>query len=157
MHLWTNKWKDQKKKKKPTPNCHFWRAGSQNRGSEQKQCIAYTSICNLQCRTPQFNLWVRKIPWKRDRLPTPVFLGFPGGSAGKESACNVVDLGSGPDQGRPGLENSMDYTVHEDCIAHDWGTFTFTFSLYTTPPKGWENSKPTLWSNPWTYPFPYST
>ena len=23
--------------------------------------------------------WVRKIPWRRDRLPTPVFLGFPGG------------------------------------------------------------------------------
>ena len=28
------------------------------------------------------------------RLPTPVFLGFPCGSAGKESACNVGDLGS---------------------------------------------------------------
>ena len=37
--------------------------------------------------------WVRKIPWRRDRLPTPVFLGFPCGSAGKESACNVGDLG----------------------------------------------------------------
>ena len=23
-----------------------------------------------------FNSWVRKIPWRRDRLPTPVFLGF---------------------------------------------------------------------------------
>ena len=27
-------------------------------------------------------------------LPTPVFLGFPGGSDGKESACNAGDLGS---------------------------------------------------------------
>ena len=27
--------------------------------------------------------------WRRDRLPTPVFLGFPCGSAGKESACNA--------------------------------------------------------------------
>jgi len=27
-----------------------------------------------------------------DRLPTPVILGFPGGSAGKESACNVGDI-----------------------------------------------------------------
>ena len=35
-----------------------------------------------------------------DRLPTPVFLGFPGGSAGKESACNVGDLGSVPGLGR---------------------------------------------------------
>ena len=26
-------------------------------------------------------------------LPTPVFLGFPGGSGGKESACNAGDLG----------------------------------------------------------------
>ena len=33
-------------------------------------------------------------PQRRDRLPTPVFLGFPGGSDGKESACNVGDLGS---------------------------------------------------------------
>ena len=29
----------------------------------------------------------------RDRLPTPVFLGFPGGSDGKECACNVGHLG----------------------------------------------------------------
>ena len=35
-----------------------------------------------------------KIRWRRDRLPIPVFLGFPCGSAGKESACNVGDLGS---------------------------------------------------------------
>ena len=33
-----------------------------------------------------------KIPWRRDRLPTPVFLGFLGGSAGKESTRNVGDL-----------------------------------------------------------------
>ena len=31
-----------------------------------------------------------------DRLPIPVFLGFPCGSAGKESARNVGDLGSIP-------------------------------------------------------------
>ena len=40
--------------------------------------------------------WVGKIPWRRDRLPTPIFLGFPYGSAGKESACNSRDLGSIP-------------------------------------------------------------
>ena len=33
--------------------------------------------------------WVGKIFCRRDRLPTPVLLGFPGGSAGKESSCNV--------------------------------------------------------------------
>ena len=38
--------------------------------------------------------------WRKDRLPTPVCLGFPGGSAGKESTCNVGDLGSIPGLGR---------------------------------------------------------
>ena len=26
----------------------------------------------------QFDSWAGKIPWRRDRLSTPVFLGFPG-------------------------------------------------------------------------------
>ena len=54
----------------------------------------------------------------------PVFLGFPCGSAGKESICSFGDLGSIPVLGRSpgkrkgyplqysGLENSM------DCIDH---------------------------------------
>ena len=44
--------------------------------------------------------WVGKILWRRNRLPTPVFLGFPCGSAGKESAHNAGDLGSIPGLGR---------------------------------------------------------
>ena len=27
----------------------------------------------LQCGTPGFDLWVEKIPWRREGLPTPVF------------------------------------------------------------------------------------
>ena len=50
------------------------------------------SIC-LQCGRSGFNPWLRKIPWRRDSLPIAVFLGFPGGSDGKESACNAGDLG----------------------------------------------------------------
>ena len=46
----------------------------------------------LQCRRPGFDPWVGKIPWRRERLPSPVFLGFPFGSAGKESVCNVGGL-----------------------------------------------------------------
>ena len=59
-----------------------------------------------------------------DRLPTRVFLGFPCGSAGKESACNVGDLGSTPTLGRyPGEGNSypLQYSGLEnatDCIVH---------------------------------------
>ena len=72
----------------------------------------------------QFDSWVRKIPWRRDRPPTPAFLGFPCGSAGKDSSSNAGDLGSVPGWGRSpgegnghplqhsGLENSMGCIVH---------------------------------------------
>ena len=39
-------------------------------------------------------------PWRRERLPTPVSLGFPSGSHGKESACNAGNMGSIPWLGR---------------------------------------------------------
>ena len=64
------------------------------------------------------------IRYRRDRLPTAVFLGFSCGSAGKESAHNAGNLGSIPGLGRSpgegkgyplqysGLENSMDCIVH---------------------------------------------
>ena len=76
------------------------------------------------CRRPWFNSWVGKIHLRRDRLPTPVFLGFPCVSASKESICNEVDLGWIPGLGRfteegkcyllqySGLGNSMDRIVH---------------------------------------------
>ena len=44
--------------------------------------------------------WVGKISWRRDRLLTPIFLGFPCGSAGKESDRNAGDLGLIPGLGR---------------------------------------------------------
>ena len=48
--------------------------------------------------------WVGKVPWRRDRVPSPIFLGFPGGSDGKESTCNAGDPGSIPGSGRsPGV------------------------------------------------------
>ena len=89
---------------------------------------------------------VREIPWRRDRIPTPVFLDFPCGSAGKESACNAGDLGSIPGLGRSsgegkgyplqysGLENSMDCIVHG--IPKSWtrlSDFHFHFTLLLTP------------------------
>ena len=55
---------------------------------------------HLQCRRCWFESWVRKIRWRRDTLPIPVFLSFPCGSSGKESACNAGDLGSIPGLGR---------------------------------------------------------
>ena len=66
--------------------------------------------------------WVGEMCWKRDGLPTPLFMGFPCGSAGKESSWNAGDmglipgLGPSPGEGKDyplqysGLENSMDYS-----------------------------------------------
>ena len=65
----------------------------------------------LQCRRPWFNSWVRKFPWRRDRLPTPVFMDFPGGSDSKESACNAGDLGLIPGLGRYPLEKGNEYPL----------------------------------------------
>ena len=71
-----------------------------------------------------------RFPWRKDRLPIPVFLGFPCGSAGKESACNagapgsIAGLGRSPEEGKSyplqysGLENSMGCIVHG--VAKSW-------------------------------------
>ena len=54
--------------------------------------IRNESTCNVI--DPWFNSWVKKFPWSRDRLPTPVFLGFPGDSEGKRICLQC---------GRPGF------------------------------------------------------
>ena len=64
-----------------------------------------------------FKSWVGKIPWKRDRLHTPVVLGFPGGPDSKESTCNVGDLDSIPGLGRSpeeGHGNPLQYSCLEN-------------------------------------------
>ena len=73
---------------------------------------------------------------------TPVFLGFPCGSASKESAYNAGGLGLIPGLGRSpgegkgyplqysGLENSMDSTVHGVTKSWTWlSDFHFQTSL----------------------------
>ena len=70
-------------------------------------------------------------------------LGFPSGSAGKESACNAGDLGSIPELGRSpgkgncypllkysGLENSMYCIIHGVAKCWTWLTFTVHFGLF---------------------------
>ena len=60
--------------------------------------VGKESACNAG--NPRLIPGSGRFPWRRDRLPTPVFLGSPGGSNGKESACNVGDLSSIPGLGR---------------------------------------------------------
>ena len=69
----------------------------------------------------QFDSWVEKIPWRRDKLLTPVFVNFPGGSDGKESACNAGDLGLITGLGRSpggGHGNPFQYSYLEN--PHGW-------------------------------------
>ena len=62
----------------------------------------------------------QEITWRRERLPTPVFLGFPCGSAAHSEETWVWSLGweESPGEGKcyplhySGLENSMDCIVH---------------------------------------------
>ena len=68
----------------------------------------------LQCGRSQSNFWVRKICWKRDSLPIPVCLGFPCGSAGKESACDIGNMGSIPGLGRSPGEGK--YPLQYSCL-----------------------------------------
>ena len=59
----------------------------------------------------------RAVSWRRHRLPIPVFLGFPGSSDSKESACNVRDLSSIPELGRfpgGGHGNPLEYSCLEN-------------------------------------------
>ena len=108
----------------------------------------------VNCRRPRFDSWVGKIHWRRDRLPIPIFLGFPGGSVGKESTCNAGDLGSIPGLGRSpgkgkghllqyfGLENSMDCIVHgvtkNQTQLSDFHFFTFQFGYAFKFEKHWQ-------------------
>ena len=109
-------------------------------------------ICSLQNFERQIS------PWRRDRLLIPVFLGFPSGSDGKESACNAEDLGSIPWLGRsPGgghcnplqyscLDNPHGHRNLGGCspwgsqrIRHDWSNLAYTHK---------ESKKSVLWSLP---------
>ena len=83
-------------------------------------------------------------------LPSFPASGFPGGSTGKDSACNVGNLGSipgmwrysGEGNGYPhqysGLENSMGWIAHR--VTKSWtplNDFHFTFPASGSFPMSW--------------------
>ena len=87
-----------------------------------------------------------------------IIKGLPGGSAGKESACNVGDLGLIPGLGRSpgegkgyplqysGLENSMDCIVHG--VAKSQRRLSDFHALIITAAfiRDCENNQQCLWS-----------
>ena len=69
-------------------------------------------------------------PCRRDRLPTPVFLSFPGGSDSREAACNAGDLGSIPGSGRsPGEGTGYP-------LQYSWASLVA--QMVKNPPEVWE-------------------
>ena len=130
----TNSWtqlSDLKKKKKASPIAQLVK----NPSAMQETLVQFLDW--------ELNSWIR---WRRDRLPTQVFLGFPCGSAGKESTCNAGDLGSIPGLGKSpgegkgyplqysGLENDMDSIVHgvtKSRMQLSTFHFHFTFTFNT--------------------------
>ena len=85
--------------------------------------------------------------WKLN-VPSTLSLGFPGSSAGKESACSAVDLGSIPGLRGPSgegnsyplqnsdLENLIDCIVHG--VAKSWTWLShFHFRPYPYPTNLW--------------------
>ena len=110
-------------------------------------CVIWASLITQLVKNPPAvqETLVLSLGWEdlleRDRLPTPVFLGFLCGSTDKESACIAGDLGLILGLGRsPGkgkgyplqysvLENSMDYIVHG--VPKSWTQLSdFHFTSY---------------------------
>ena len=92
-----------------------------------------------------FDSWDWKICWRKDRLPTPVYLSFHYGSGGDESACSLGYLGLIPGLGRCPVEGkcySLRYSSlgnSMDCIfrgvTKSWtqlGNFHFLI-VYSVP------------------------
>ena len=92
-------------------------------------------------------------PWRRDKLPTPVSLDFPGCWHGKESACNVGDLVLIPGMGRSargehgnplqcscledphGQRSLAGYSPWGCRVGHNWATKHSTACFLTSPSK----------------------
>ena len=98
---------------------------------------------------PWFDSWVRKFPWTGDTLHTPVFLGIPGGSDGKESTSSEGDLdlipgleiSPGGGYGNPCQYSCLENPHEQKDLAdyHPWGhkVLNTTEQLSTAQHTGW--------------------
>ena len=149
FHLWVRKFPWSRKRQLTPVSClenpmdrEAWRATVHRVAKNQtrRSNLAWDSSVGKEfaCKAgdPGLIPGLRRSAWRKDRLPIPVFLGFPCGSAGKESACYVGGLGLIPGLGRSpgerksyplqysGLENSMDYMYspcsHKDSHTTEW-------------------------------------
>ena len=82
--------------------------------------VCFPPAAAVVLRSPQST--ARIFSWRKPTslaLPTKSYMGFPGGSAGKESACDAGDLNSIPGSGRsPGEGNG--YPLQYSCQRIPW-------------------------------------
>ena len=126
----------------------YCRATTPSAGTREKKTIPTASHhYNLLCS------------WYKSAIPTPAShfrAASPCGSAGKESACNVGDLGSIPGLGRcpgegkgyspqySGLESSMDSIVHGFAKSRTWlSDFHFTCDMKASREIKTRRNRPT--------------
>ena len=79
--------------------------------------VSTRRVAPWQCGRLSYHYgYIQVIPWRKEWLPVPVFLGLPWWLRGKESACNMGDLGSIPGLGRSpgeGNGNPLQYSCRE--------------------------------------------
>ena len=96
LFSWRRKWKDRRKvdelrhRKSRSNNLKLFFFFFPSLTTSNKIVIKKKKIC-LQCRRPGFDPWVRKILWRREWQPTPVFL--PGKSHGQKSLVGYSPQG----------------------------------------------------------------
>ena len=117
---------------RPTPTYY-------NKNGKVSLVLSWYRIC-LQCRKAQFDSWVGKICWRRDRLLTPVSLGLLCSLVGKESACNAGDLGWEDPLEKGKATHPLQYSRLEnymDCIVHGVAKSQIQLSNFHFPFPWW--------------------
>ena len=71
----------------------------------------------MKCRRPGFNLWFRKILWRRERQPTPVFL--PGKSHGQRYLVGCSPWGVAKSRTR---QSDFTFTFHFHALEKEMAT-----------------------------------
>ena len=100
---------------------HISKGDAKEEGHSLSRWLRWWRIC-LQCRRPEFDPWVGKIPWRRVWLLTPVF--WPGKAHGQKSLAGYSPWGCKESDTTERLTLSWDTEVNgrEEREKLFWGT-----------------------------------
>ena len=143
-HLWPQRWLHFREEKSHFPSHQCGRSSEYSRVFKGKIGVSGGSDgkeSKCQCRRCRFDPWVGKIPWRRERQPTPVFL--PGESHEQRSLVRH-DLATK----QQGAEGS---TLQDRVLQHKGPASTWTlpptgsFSLTSKAPRCLADWSPLPW------------